>query len=261
MSDVFCTMQSFWKNTLILYTRFLLRYHRFSVTGLDHVLDDGAKLIAGYHGRGLPMDLAMVGYEIYRRKGYFPHAVMHRRLWQIPVVRDVVDGWGAVPSEVPKLAEAIARGESFLVAPGGTREAFRRFDVRYQVNFGRRRGYLRMALQHGLPIVPVASWGVDDRYLGLVDGHALADRLGMPSDSLIWLGIGLGGVFPLALPFPVRIHTVIGAPIDVHSASNKTPGSPEHLDELNDLVTGRIQDLLEEARVGHKNRSHRGVLS
>lgn len=254
-------MSSFWKKTLMLYCRFLRHYHRFSVAGLEHVLSDGPKLLVGYHGRGLPMDLGMISYEVYARQGYVPHALMHRRLWDIPIVRDMVDGWGAIPGDVPRLDEAIARGESFLVTPGGTREAARRFDVRYQVAFGRRRGYLKFALKYKLPVVPVASWGVDERYIGLNDGHALGKRLGLPADLPIWFGLGIGGFYPFALPWPARVHSVIGPPIDLHTATALEPDTPQFLEELNGIVTERIQDLMEQAQLGHKNRHFRGVLS
>lgn len=254
-------MSQFWRNTLLYYARFLRRYHRFSVNGLEHVLSDGAKLLVSYHGRGLPMDLGLVAHEVFLRKGYLPHAIMHRRLWDIPVVRDMVDGWGAIPGEVSSLEDAIARGESIMVTPGGTREALRRFDTRYRVNFGGRRGYLKLALKHGLSIIPVASWGVDERFIGLNDAHAISERLGIKTDLPLWVGVGLGGVFPVALPWPVRIHTEIGAPIDLHAATTHSPDSAHNLEELNNLITGRIQDLLEQARAGHKHRDYRGVLS
>lgn len=254
-------MSSFWQNSLFLYLRFLRRYHRFSVSGLDHVLSDNAQLITGYHGRGLPMDLGLVAHEIYRRKGYLAHAVMHRRFWDIPVLRAMVSGWGALPGDMPVTAEAIARGESFMITPGGTREAMRRFDDRYRVKFGRRRGYLRFALKYDLPLVPVGSWGVDERFIGLNDGHALAQRLGLPRDFPIWFGLGPLGIFPLTPPMPVRIHTAIGEPIDLRAATPLSPDSPEYLEDLNDVVTRRIQELIEEARVAHQDRSSRGVLS
>src|SRR5204863_2173140 len=54
-----------------------------------------------------------------------------------------------------------SQGEHLVLAPGGTREALRPFWKRQHVDFGRRRGYLRLARAHDMPIIPVVASGVD----------------------------------------------------------------------------------------------------
>jgi 1-acyl-sn-glycerol-3-phosphate acyltransferase len=93
-----------------------------------------------------------------------------------------------------------ARGEHIVFAPGATHEGLRPFWERQRVDFGPHRGYAKLALAHDMPIIPVVSLGVDRTFLGL--------NKGMP-----WLALGAGGVWPLALPFPVKIRQRIGTPI------------------------------------------------
>ena len=64
-----------------------------------------------------------------------------------------------------------------MVQPGGTREGSRSSRIRYKVDWGKRTGYLKLALKHGLPIVPAAASGVDDTYIGLNNGLKLAKKI------------------------------------------------------------------------------------
>ncbi len=231
------------------YLRFLRIWHRFSVEGLDPILEmPGSKLIVGYHGRGLPMDLGHVGLLIYEQKGYLPKTITHAVLHKIPGVRELFKAWGGIPGDGPEVNEALERGEMLILAPGGAREGLRTFRERYRVDWGHHRGYLKFALKHKLPIVPVASSGVDDRFIGLNNGHAIGKALNLPDAFPLWVGIGVGGIFPFALPLPAKIHTIVGEPIHLEEHSSHSPGSKEHLDELHDYVTGRVQALLDRAQ-------------
>jgi len=131
-----------------------------------------------------------------------------------------------------------ARGEHLIVAPGGMREAMRPFWGNGSVNLGDRRGYLRLALRHGLPIVPAVAAGIDDTFLGLNDGYALSRRLFGRGDLPAWLALGVGGVWPLALPFPVKLRQRIGAPIRLD------PDTP--IDAAHARVTATLQAMLDE---------------
>src|SRR5204863_9523534 len=103
-----------------------------------------------------------------------------------------------------------SEGEHLVLAPGGTREALRPFWKRHHVDFGRRRGYLRLARAYDMPIIPVVASGVDETFLGLNDGRALSKRLFGRNDVPMWLAVGAGGIWPLALPLPVRIRQRVG---------------------------------------------------
>jgi 1-acyl-sn-glycerol-3-phosphate acyltransferase len=133
------------------------------------------------------------------------------------------------------------------VQPGGTREGCRSSLHRYEVAWGDRTGYLRLALRYGLPVVPVAASGVDDTYLALNDGYALGKRLRVPARLPLWLGIGPLGLWPLSPPFPVKIVQHIGEPIDLAREGPVDPGDREALLALHRKVARAVQDLLDHA--------------
>jgi 1-acyl-sn-glycerol-3-phosphate acyltransferase len=233
----------------LAYWRLLQRYHRYTVEGLEH-LDGPAALVVGYHGRPLAYDMCMLTVALHDRHGYLPHGVVHRGMKHLPVLRWLIAGLGFITADGDDVAEAVARGEHIVVTPGGANEGCRSFRHRYRVHWGEGVGYLRLALRHGLPVVPVAAAGADDAYIGLNDAEPLGRRLGLPRDWrwLPWLGFGPLGPYPLSPPFPVRMRQLIGAPIDLRS------GGPVSLDDrpallrLHARVQEAVQELLDRAR-------------
>lgn len=234
--------------TWLAVFRALRAWHRYEIVGLETLLRPGAKLIVGYHGRPLAIDQCMLTVSLYERLGYLPHGIIHGYFGQNRLLRRWIDGLGFVTGDGPGIAEAVARGEHILVQPGGTREGCRDFRHRYQVDWGERVGYLRLAIRYGLPIVPVAGIGVDDAYLGLNDGYALGRRLGVPAGIPLWVGIGATGVWPLSLPFPVKMTQLVGEPILRHLDGRMDPSDRKALGELHQEVRGAVQALMDGAR-------------
>jgi 1-acyl-sn-glycerol-3-phosphate acyltransferase len=206
--------------------RLWTQYFRYETEGFDILASAEPSLIVAYHGGPWTFDLWMLAVRMHDELGYFPGAVWHPFWWRIPAFRQVVTGLGGLPGLPTALdvAGMRSRGEHFVVAPGGTREGLRPFWRSRRVDFGRRRGYLRLAQAHDLPIIPVAASGLDDMFIGLNNGPA-------------WVALGLGGVWPLALPFPVKVRQRIGEPISVGSL----PLEVAHV-----RVTETLQSLLDD---------------
>jgi hypothetical protein len=184
---------------------------------------------------------------LYEQLGYMPHGVIHGAFERQPTLKWLIDGLGFVTGDGEGMAAAVARGELILVQPGGTREGCRSFRHRYQVDWGERVGYLRLALRYGLPIVPVAASGVDDGYIGLNDGYTLGKRLGVPHQLPVWLGLGPTGLWPFSPPFPVKVRQVVGEPIDLTAGGPVDPGDRPALLALHRKVAAAVQALLKRA--------------
>jgi 1-acyl-sn-glycerol-3-phosphate acyltransferase len=233
----------------LAYWRAKQRYHRYRVDGLEHLDTRRALLIVGYHGRPLAYDMCMLTVAVYDRLGYLPHGIVNRSVQQIAPLRWLTEGLGFVTGDDDSLGAAVGRGEHIVVTPGGPREAARSFRSNYRVDWGDHTGYLRLAFKYKLPIVPVATAGADGTYIGLTDAYAIGERLGLPHDWawLPWVGVGPLGIFPFSPPFPARMHQIIGAPIIPWGRGGPDPGNRGALRRLHEQVTGRVQDLLDEA--------------
>jgi 1-acyl-sn-glycerol-3-phosphate acyltransferase len=92
---------------------------------------------------------------------------------------------------------------SVLVYPGGDRDAFRTFRERDSLAMGTRRGYLKLAIEKGVPIVPVVTTGMHSGFVCLSDGHELARRFPLAASLRV-------GVLPITISVPFGI--TLGVP-------------------------------------------------
>src|SRR5690606_1133067 len=151
------------------------KYFRYECEGYQHIVDSPSSLIVGYHGRPFAWDQAMLAARMYDELGYYPRTFSSKGLVNLPIYREIADSFGAIyawPSE-REIERIKSAGQHLAVFPGGMREAVRPFWIRYQLDFGPRRGYLRLASRFDLPLIPVVATGVDDAYLGLNDGYRM----------------------------------------------------------------------------------------
>ncbi|MCB9762314.1 MAG: acyltransferase family protein [Alphaproteobacteria bacterium] len=218
----------------------IARVHDYRCVGLEH-LPDGPAMLVGYHGRPA-LDAFLLGFLLRKHTGAAPRAVTHRVLTRIPRVRRWVQGFGMVVGSRDELAAAAARGERLLVLPGGARECFRSSRVRYQLDWGERRGYARLALRLGLPIVPFATAGVDELYHVIGDGYRISKALTGTEALPLCLPLGHRRL-PFGPPRPVPLHQHVGAAVEPYGQAE----DPDAVAALDARVRARVQALLSEA--------------
>lgn len=150
--------------------------------GLEHVPREGAVLLAGNHTIYGLVDIPMLGLEILNGTGRLVRGLGDHNHFAVPVWRDVLRRLGAVRGTRENCAALFAKGEAVLVFPGGGREVMKRKGERYRLVWKERIGFVRLAIQYGVPIVPFASVGVDDMFEIVVDA---AEILGSPIGELL----------------------------------------------------------------------------
>jgi 1-acyl-sn-glycerol-3-phosphate acyltransferase len=142
-----------------------------------------------------------------------------------------------------------------MVMPGGDKETWRPYRDRYQVRFGGRTGYARIALRCGVPIVPVAHAGAHETLIVLDDGQWLAKRVGLKrlTRASIWpvhlsLPWGLAvGPWP-HIPVPATLRYRLSDPIQIQQKPIEDP--PDDLvEELDRQVRAAVQANLDALRL------------
>src|SRR5207247_10933453 len=104
--------------------------------------------------------------------------------------------FGTVGASPENAEQALGSGAALLVYPGGDYEVHRPVWERHRVDFGGRKGFIRLALEHDVPIVPVVAIGGQETSLFLSRGATLARalRLARPSRrNGLALSLGLAG--------------------------------------------------------------------
>jgi 1-acyl-sn-glycerol-3-phosphate acyltransferase len=101
------------------------------------------------------------------------------------------------------------------------------------IDFNGRTGYVRTALEAGVPIVPTVSIGAQETQLFLTRGNWLARKLGLTRARMdippVSLGFpfGLSVIFPPNLPLPAKVLTEVLEPIDVTAGFGDDPDVDE----------------------------------
>jgi 1-acyl-sn-glycerol-3-phosphate acyltransferase len=226
-------------------------YFRAEVTGFDRVPEEGPVLFVGNHSGGnmTPDSMVfMLAFNTYFGVERPVYALAHALVTSWPIIGKLAGKWGIITAGPQAARAALDRGACVLVYPGGDVDAHRPWSARHEIRFDGRRGFLRLAKEAGVPIVPVVSVGGHDTYLPLTDGRRLAkmlrlDRLArlkvLPISLALPWGLNIGD-FGGHLPLPAKIRMEVLDPIDV----SERFGDDADSDEAYEYVTGRMQEAL-----------------
>jgi 1-acyl-sn-glycerol-3-phosphate acyltransferase len=199
------------------------RWFRFEVGGLESLPHQGGALIVSNHSGGmLTPDVLIYAAAFYGRFGYERplYTLGHDGLFTGPM-SDWLTRLGVIRANTENTVNALRSGGVVLVFPGGTYDAYRPTLAENVIDFNGRTGYVRSAVQAGVPIVPAVSIGGQESQLFLTRGTWLAKRLGLSRFRADILPLTLGFPFgfsvlmPPNLPLPTKIVTEVLEPIDV----------------------------------------------
>lgn len=212
----------------------------------------GPVLLVGNHSGGwLIADTFVFAQSFYDHFGpeRIFHQLTHDLVFKIPGLRAIITPYGVVPACPENTRRALARGAAVLVYPGGDHETYRASWHSADIDFGHRTGFVRLALQLDVPIVPVVAIGGQETALFLGQGERIARLLQLHKLLRIDVApIQIGPPFgltvldlPLRVPLPSKITIDVLRPI--HLLDELGPeADPEHAYEL---VTGRMQNALD----------------
>ncbi|OFJ53111.1 lysophospholipid acyltransferase family protein [Mycolicibacterium grossiae] len=220
-------------------------YFRADVRGLDRIPTTGPVLLVGNHSGGnLPPDtfvftLAFCSYFGVERPFY---QLAHNLVVSMPGLGSLRK-FGTVAANHENATLALKSGAALLVYPGGDYEVFRPSWQRHEVDFDGRKGYVKLAREAGVPIVPIASVGGQEAALFLDRGQWLAkllvvDKIARLKSVPILLappwGLAVSDMVP-RLPLPTKIVIEVQDPIDAEDIASSDD------DVINDKVLASLQ--------------------
>jgi 1-acyl-sn-glycerol-3-phosphate acyltransferase len=220
-------------------------YFRAEVRGLERIPEEGPVLLVGNHSGGnLTPDthvftLAFSTYFGVERRF---HQLAHNLVLSMPGLGRLRK-YGTVAATPENAERALDEGAALLVYPGGDYEVHRPSWESARVDFGGRRGFIRLAQRKRVPLVPVVSIGGQETALFLSRGERLARLLALDrmfrlkvlpvSLALPWI-VNVGDMLG-HWPLPSKITIQVLAPIDVAEMD---------VDDAYDTVVGRMQTTL-----------------
>jgi 1-acyl-sn-glycerol-3-phosphate acyltransferase len=234
-------------------------YFRGEVRGLGNVPEDGPVLLVGNHSGGnLTVDsgvfvLAFSAYFGVERPLY---ALAHNLVVSWPGL-GFLRRFGVIAASPGNAEAALDAGAVVLVYPGGDREVHRPVWERNHIDFGDRKGWIALALEKDVPVVPVVAIGGQETSLFLSRGETLAralllDRLFrlkvLPISIAIPWGLNVGD-FLGHLPLPAKITIETLPPIDLREEFGSEPDPEEVYDHVTRLMQETLDALAAERRL------------
>jgi 1-acyl-sn-glycerol-3-phosphate acyltransferase len=212
----------------------LYRYWwRVEATGLERIPSTGpVVLVANRAGTPLPYDAFMlaVALAVDHPAGRRARPLVDRWLLRLPVAGAALTALGAEPATAARLRRFLAAGEAAIVFPEGRDSIGRPFDRRYRLARFGHAAMLRVAVEAGAPIVPIAIVGCEEAQPVLWRLDRPVRALGLPSIPLT----------PTLVPLPTKWRLHVGVPLEVTARAN-------HVGRLSLQLRERLQGLVSEA--------------
>jgi 1-acyl-sn-glycerol-3-phosphate acyltransferase len=226
-------------------------YFRAEVRDLGNIPADRPVLLVGNHSGGniiVDTFIFSLAFSTYFGVERPFHQLAHNLAVAWPIAGGMLRKLGAVSASHEHAEQALAAGAPVLVYPGGDWETHRPSWKSSEVDFAGRKGFIRLALDAGVPIVPVVSIGGQETALFLSQGGGLARALRLDrlfrlkvlpiSIALPW-GLNIGD-FAGHLPLPSKITIEVLPPIDLEREFGPDPDP----DEVYEHVTAQMQETL-----------------
>jgi 1-acyl-sn-glycerol-3-phosphate acyltransferase len=234
-------------------------YFRAEVRGLHNIPEEGPVLLVGNHSGGnLTPDtgvftLAFSTYFGVERRFY---QLAHNLVLTMPGLR-FLRKYGTVAASSKNANEALESGAALLVYPGGDYEVHRPSWESDKVDFGGRKGFIRLALEKDVPIVPIVSIGGQETALFLSRGEWLSKLLSLDRMfRLKVLPISLAPPWGLNVgdmlghwPLPAKITIEGLPPVHLREEFGPDPDLDEVYDEMIDRMQRRLTALQAERRL------------
>lgn len=202
-------------------------YTRLEFEAPEEIVPPPALVVAN-HGFGGIFDLNVFALaETFRQMGYDADnpAIMltHEMAWKTGVGKYLEQG-GFVRANRTNALAGLGCGRYVFVLPGGDVDASKTWRHRHEILFDGRTGFAKLAMDAGVPIVPVVVVGAGESLFVLSDGQRLARALRLDKImrlkaapvtlSLPWgLSIGTAALVPY-FPLPTKLKVAFCDPVE-----------------------------------------------
>jgi 1-acyl-sn-glycerol-3-phosphate acyltransferase len=231
-------------------------WHRSEVRGLENIPPGGVLAVGNHSGGLFAMDVPVFATGFYEHFGFErPVYTLSFDLMFTGPTADLFRKTGFIPANHDNADEALRSGGVVIVFPGGDYDVYRPTTARNKIDFGGRTGYVRAALNAGVPIVPVVGIGGQESQLYLSRGTELAKLLRL--DKLLRAKIlplsfgfpfGLSAVLPVNIPLPTKIVQQVLEPIDVAEQFGEDPDIDEVDAHVRHVMQRALDELAQERR-------------
>ena len=234
-------------------------YFRADVRGLERIPDRGPVLLIGNHSGGNMTPDTFIFVLAFST--YFG---VERRFFQL--AHNLVLAWpgldrlrkgGTIAASPENAKAALDSGAVLLDYPGGDYEVHRPSWHSAKVEFAGRKGFVSLALDRDVPVIPMVAIGGQETALFLSRGERLARLLRLDklfrlkvlpiSIALPW-GLNIGDLAG-HIPLPSKITIQVLEPIELRKEFGEQPDIDEVYEEILDRMQRGLDALAAERRL------------
>lgn len=214
-------------------------WHGYEVDGFENIPDSSPALLVYYHG-AIPIDYYYLMSKCFVEKQRLIRAVGDQFLFKIPGWNILLEVLKVSPGSIQSCVQTLEEGHLLSISPGGVLEA-QFSDENYQLLWGKRIGFAKVALKAKVPIIPIFTKNVRESFRSISIGRRwlrkFYDKLRLP-------------VVPIYGGFPVKLRTIVGKPIPFdpnispEELARKTAEAIQNLIKTHQKIPGSILHAL-----------------
>jgi 2-acylglycerol O-acyltransferase 2 len=223
----------------------------------------GRPYILGYEPHSV-IPFFMAAFSEYAADASTPPGLAYSRIsvssagFLVPVMRHLWYWLGCRPVSKPVVKDLLAKGSSVLLCPGGVRECMYMQPGTEVAYLRKRHGFIKLALEHKAPLVPVFAFGQSDLFSycrpfidfpkGMIPRRFIvkvARRIGF-APMVAW------GVYGTPMPRRVPLTIVVGRPIEIpalKSTDDADKISEELIEVYLEKFIGELQRVFDTYKV------------
>lgn len=228
-------------------------YFGAEVRNMDRVPKSPVLLVGNHSGGIITPDTSAVYAAWYRTRGFEDPlmGLAFDGIYGVPGWRELMRKIGQMPASMDNAQAVLSDGCSVLLYPGGSYEVFRPWKDRNRVVFNGRKGFIRLALEAGVPVVPVVGHGGHETTIVLTRGERFAKLLGLDkvrmdgAPLLFQLPWGLSTPAMLGVPLPAKITVQVCEPLDWSRFGPEDANDPDVLEQCYQEITSIMQTTLD----------------
>ncbi len=227
-------------------------YWRVETSGIENVPSNGGVLLVANHSGVIPIDAVMIKLAVYKQTPNKRNlrVLVEKFVYKIPFLNVFFSRTGQVLACPENTVWLLKKGEPVLVFPEGVKGIGKERSKRYVLQRFGRGGFVRMAIQAKVPIIPVAVVGAEEAYSIIYNLKYPAKWFGLPylpiTTTFPWLG-------PLGLiPMPSKWFIHFENPVRF---DNFDPSAVDDdyliqtiAEEIRQIIQNRIVEILKKRR-------------
>jgi 1-acyl-sn-glycerol-3-phosphate acyltransferase len=242
---------------------FIKRWFKPTFVGLER-LPKGPALFVANHSL-LAVDATVFHLLFHYDHNRFLRPLGDKTLFAQPQYARLCHSLGACCGYGDVIRGLMREGTDLLLYPGGTWEAIKPPEQRYELQWKERFGFVRIAAEMGYTIMPFASVGPDEYY----DQHLTGEQVlhSKLMQTLISAGVVPGdlradivpplpaGTFGSPMPKPKPTFFGFGRPVDLSEYAGKSL-TKRQLTAIRNRVSGEIDEQIKSLLLLREQRRH-----